>query len=137
MDCWRLLVCACCMLLIHLLKKSDLAKAHSLLLKFKFCCKYEELYKPKHCTPSMHMHLHLQQYLLDCGPVYSIWCFSFERFNGLLESFHTNQKNIELQVMNKIIKKQLIQHIDVDQEFQNLFSPLQSRFQNDYNVYFI
>ena len=130
MECWRLFVRACCLLLTRLLKKTDLEVAHCLLLNF--CCTYQELYGPQYCTPNMHLHMHLQQCLRDCGPVYSIWCFSFERFNGLLESFYTNQKEIELQVMKKFIYKQLVQHMDIDKDFQSLLSPLESRQNEDY-----
>lgn len=42
------------------------------------------------------------------GPPHAFWCFSFERFNGLLGSFHTNQKSIEVQVMRMSINSQLL-----------------------------
>ena len=38
----------------------------------------------------MHLHLHLKECMLDYGPVYSFWCFSFERFNGILGKFNNN-----------------------------------------------
>ena len=43
---------------------------------------------------------------MDYGPSHAFWCFSFERYNGLLGSFHTNQKAIEPQIMRKFINAQ-------------------------------
>lgn len=41
--------------------------------------------------PNMHLHGHLKECVLDYGPVYNFWCFSFERFNGILSSFNNNR----------------------------------------------
>ena len=30
----------------------------------------------------MHMHTHLKEDILNFGPVYEFWLFSFERYNG-------------------------------------------------------
>ena len=47
-----------------------------------FLHKLEAIWGPKIATPNMHMHLHIKDCLLDYGPLYSFWCFSFERLNG-------------------------------------------------------
>lgn len=57
----------------------------------------------------MHIHLHLKKCICDHGPAHSFWCFSFERYNSLLGSYHTNQKNIEVQIMHKFINSQILQ----------------------------
>ena len=49
----------------------------------------------------MHLHAHLMDCILDFGPVYSFWLFSFERLNGVLGSYHTNGHDISLQIMRK------------------------------------
>ena len=59
----------------------------------------------------MYLHLHLKECLLDFRPPHRIWCFAFERFNGILGSYHTNQKAIECQLMKKLLTNQSIQHI--------------------------
>ncbi|OAD68441.1 hypothetical protein PHYBLDRAFT_173437 [Phycomyces blakesleeanus NRRL 1555(-)] len=41
----------------------------------------------------MHLHLHIQETILDFGPVYSYWLFAFERYNGLLKNISTNGKD--------------------------------------------
>lgn len=35
-------------------------------------------------TPNLHLSLHLNECCKDYGPLYSFWCFSFERMNGIL-----------------------------------------------------
>ena len=51
----------------------------------------------------MHLHLHLRQCLFDFGPVYAFWCFSYERFNGILGSFHINNHDNCITLMRKFI----------------------------------
>lgn len=47
-----------------------------------FLNKLESVWGPEIATPNMHMHLHIKECLLDYGPLYSFWCFPFERLNG-------------------------------------------------------
>ena len=54
----------------------------------------------------MHLHLHYKEIILDYGPVYSYWCFSFERLNGILGDYYTNNQNIEVQFMKKFLMHQ-------------------------------
>ena len=67
---------------------------------------FAKLYGAKHCTVNMHLHLHLKEIVLDYGPVYSFWCFSFERMNGILGDYFTNNQNIEVQFMKKFLMHQ-------------------------------
>ena len=60
----------------------------------EFCKHFEKLYGPEFCTPNMHLSCHLVDCIRDYGPVYSFWCFSFERYNGILGSYHKNNHNI-------------------------------------------
>ena len=76
-SCWALFVEACCHLL-HPISRADLEKSDKSLIEF--CKAFEELYGEEHCTPNMHMHLHVKQSVLNYGPVYGFWCFPFERF---------------------------------------------------------
>ena len=80
-----------------MIKISDVGLAHSFLLTF--CRDVEKIYGKACITPNMHMHSHLADCLLDYGPVYSFWLFSFERYNGILGSYSMNNKSIELQIM--------------------------------------
>jgi len=47
-----------------------------------FLAKVKSVWGPEIATPNMHMHLHIKDCLLDYGPLYSFWCFPFERLNG-------------------------------------------------------
>ena len=106
LRCWLLYVRACCILGSRIQTYSNINTADLLLLTF--CKNFEQLYGKEHCTPNMHLHLHLKNCLLDFGPAHSFWCFSFERYNGLLGSYPTNQKNIESQIMRKFINSQIL-----------------------------
>ena len=56
---------------------------------------FEALCGKEKCTPNMHLHGHLRDCILDYGPVYSFWCFSFGRYNGIMGDYHTNNVNID------------------------------------------
>jgi hypothetical protein len=44
----------------------------------------EENYGRDKITLNLHLSLHLYECSLDYGPLYTFWCFSFERMNGML-----------------------------------------------------
>ena len=50
----------------------------------------EQQYGPEKITPNMHLCLHICECALDYGPLYSFWCYSFERMNGLLGNININ-----------------------------------------------
>ena len=60
--------------------------------------KFVDIYGKEHRNMNMHLHGHLKECILDYGPVYSFWCFAFERMNGVLDSYHTNNHNISVQL---------------------------------------
>jgi hypothetical protein len=73
---------ACNILVCRIISKSGLNEAHQCLL---FMVKLvEQRYGPEKITPNMHLCLHICECALDYGPLYSFWCYSFERMNGLL-----------------------------------------------------
>ena len=55
----------------------------------------------QYCIPNMYLHLHLKNCLLDYGPAYTFWCFSCERFNGILGAYLINNHDITIQLMRK------------------------------------
>ena len=103
---WLLFVRACTIITQRTVKSSDIHTADNLLLMF--CRSVEELYGHQYCTPNMHLHLHLKETLLDFGPAHTTWCFSFERYNGILGEMTTNKKGIEVQFMRKFLKSQQV-----------------------------
>ena len=106
MQYWLLFVKACTLLSARSISLAEVSQAHE-YLNF-FCCKFEEVNGAEYCTPNMHLHLHLKQCILDYGPLHTFWCYSFERYNGTLGHYPTNQKHIEPQLMKKCLLDQTL-----------------------------
>lgn len=96
--------------------------AHSYLLNF--CKGLEQLYG---MTPNMYLHTHLVDYILEYGPVYSFWLFSFERYNGIKGDYGTNQRSVEIQLMRKFTSNQFVKDLPLPTEFQEQFKPVMER----------
>lgn len=86
-------------------------------LLVKFCQTVENLYGSSVITPNMHLHCHLCECVLDYGPVYGFWCFSFERFNEILGSLHVNNHQIEVQLMRKFLERHQLGSMSWPEEF--------------------
>ena len=102
-----------------MIRISDVGIAHDLLVKF--CRDVERVYGKERITPNMHMHTHLADCILDYGPIYSFWLFSFERYNGILGNYYANNKSIELQIMRKFIRDQGIRDLGFPEEYREHF----------------
>lgn len=74
-------------------------------------------------TPNIHLHCHLKDCVLDFGPLHAFWCFSFERFNGILGATPLNGRSIEIQLMRKLISGRFIWNTTMPSEFQDTFLP--------------
>ena len=116
--CWLLYVRACKILIPRTILKQSATTADEYLVKF--CKMFETLYGTEHCTINMHLHLHIKDVVLDYGPVYSFWCFSFERFNGILGNYYTNNLNIESQFMKKFMLQQNSMSMHLEDDFEDL-----------------
>ena len=90
----------------------------------QFCTKFERLYGKQAVTPNMHLHGHLAECMLDYGPIYSFWLFSFERYNGLLGNMPTNKKSIEIQFMNRFCRESIIITKELPDHGKATFGPL-------------
>lgn len=117
LRCWLLFVKACILLCTRTIYRKSLDSADICLLQF--CKKFQELYSSSECTPNMHMHLHLKDCVLDYGPVYSFWLFAFERYNGILGSYQTNNRLIEVQLMRKFVSEQIARSIELPSVYSN------------------
>ena len=102
LECWRHFVLACRILVQFELSHADTSLADALLLQF--CKRVEVLYGKSTVTPNMHLHCHLKECILNFGPTHGFWCFSFERYNGLLGELPNNNRSIEVQVMDRFIQ---------------------------------
>ncbi|KAK2555733.1 hypothetical protein P5673_022297 [Acropora cervicornis] len=122
LELWRDFVMACSFLCSPILTEAKAMLAHSHLLKFCNC--FEEIYGKDKVTPNMHLHTHLLDYVLDYGPVYAFWLFSFERYNGILGDYGTNQRAVEIRLMRKFQSNQVIKDIPLPSLFRETFEPL-------------
>lgn len=77
LDCFRKFALGCQYLCSRVITINDINIAHNLL--HQFCKKFELLYGAQRVTPNMHLHMHLKECILEFGPIYSFWLFSFER----------------------------------------------------------
>ena len=105
-QCWCYFVEACQLVCQLVINKEQISLAHELIVKF--CRGYEQLYGKDMCTPNMHMVCHLKDLILDYGPVTGFWCFSFERYNGILENMQKSWINPEKQLFFKFTDLQLV-----------------------------
>ena len=125
LELWRDFVLACTYLCSTALTEAKAMLAHSHLLNFCKC--FVELYGKDKVTPNMHLHTHLLNCVLDYGPVYAFWLFSFERYNGILGDFSTNQRAVEIQLMRKFTASQFIKDISLPTALEERFKPLLTR----------
>jgi len=128
LQCWQLFVSACSILCSKLISKGDVDLADQYLLMF--CRKFQALYGPESCTPSKHLHLHLKDCVLDYGPVYSFWLFAFERFNGILGAYNTNNRNIEVQIMREFLRHQQATKMEIPSDFPQFTTILKTSKQD-------
>jgi len=98
-KCWQTYVLACRTICKPFITLIDINTGDFLLIKF--CKEVEKIYGATAIKPNMHLHGHLKECMMDYGPLYGFWCFSFERYNGLLGGFKTNNRSPEIQIMRK------------------------------------
>ena len=77
---------------------------------------------------NMHLHGHIASCIRDYGPVYAFWCFAFERMNGILGSYHTNNRNISIQLANRFLDSKAYAPSKWPAEFRGEYLPLLERF---------
>ena len=85
------------------------------------------MYGKKAVTQNMHLHCHLKECVIDCGPVHAFWCFSFERFNEILGAMQVNRKSVEIQLMCKLLAGRFVWDVKFPSEFQKHFLPFFSQ----------
>ena len=100
---WQLFVRSCYILINTSISREEVNRAHELLVMF--CKTFQSLLGEENCVPNMHMHLHLRSCIKDYGPIYSFWCYSFEIYNGILGSFHTNNHAITITLARKFLSR--------------------------------
>ena len=72
----------CSILVSRILELDLVQEAHKRLIEIVKLI--EKTYGRDKIIPNLHLSLHLRNCSYDFGPLYTFWCFSFERMNGIL-----------------------------------------------------
>ena len=124
LECWRHFVLASRLLSQMQISLTHVKLADALLLQF--CRRVERMYGPSVVTPNMHLHAHIEQCILDYGPVYNFWLFGFERYNGILESFPSNNRCVEIQFMQRFTRETFLYSSSLPQQYESDFHDILS-----------
>ena len=119
LRCWLLYVRACFLICNHIITSQAIEEIDQYLRQF--CNLFCQLYGPNACTPNMHLHMHLKECLKNYGPVHTFWCYSFERYNGMLGRYHTNNHSVEVQIMKKFLREAELQSVEPPCEANEVF----------------
>lgn len=98
-SCWQKFVHACYLISPTILDHSVTEQATQLFREFGELV--QDIYGEHAVTPNMHLHLHLGECISDYGPISGYWLFPFERMNGVLGGYHTNQRSVEIQIFRQ------------------------------------
>ena len=74
-EVWCIFVQACFLFCTRSISTYDVYLADKALVEF--CTRFPHLYGGENTTMNMHLHCHLINSVLDYGPVYAYWLFSF------------------------------------------------------------
>ncbi|GBB97641.1 hypothetical protein RclHR1_03020019 [Rhizophagus clarus] len=94
---------------IIIIDNNMITEAHKRLLKVALLI--EEHYGPEKITPNLHLCLHIRECYQDYSPLYSFWCFSFERMNSVLGSFPNSHRQIEPELLRIIMQNWRLDNI--------------------------
>ena len=118
------------MLVSPMLTIEEAEQGHDLLVKFYI--EFETLYGIEKVTPNMHMHTHLVECIMDYGPVYAFWLFSFERYNSILGNYRTNNRSVEVQFMQHFMHDVQVDNLNIPVECLNVqTTTMQQLFNKD------
>jgi len=121
--CWQKFVIACRLICSRYVTVQDLDLAQAKLKEFNI--KFAALYGNDFCNPNMHLNMHIKDCVMDHGPVYSFWLFSFERYNGILGATVTNNRLISVQLMRKFLQSSFLQGVTWPLDFTKYETILQ------------
>lgn len=118
LKCWQTFVLACKYLTKPIVSVCDVTKADLLLTKFGKLV--ENVYGNATVTPNMHLHCHLKDVIIDHGPITAFWCFSFERYNGIMGNVITNNRSLELQLMRRLTVSRFLDDFRTPEHYSEL-----------------
>lgn len=96
-----------------------------------YCVAFRNRYKRELTTINNHLHGHLYDCIVDFGPIYSFWCFSFKRYNGIFEHFQTYNRDVAAQLFRRFLTTQAVaermsKYGHYDDLFWQGFSPVEN-----------
>ena len=118
---WLLFSQACSLLCNHSIGIDDVDKADKLLVEF--CRQQEVLYGTLSCTPNMHMHCHIKECVMDVGPIHCFWCFSFEKYNEILEKMQKHGNHLKF---SWLINFAIYKHLHCPLELRACFTQMKT-----------
>ena len=121
LECWRHFVLASWLLYQYDITHRDLQLADALLLQCCRHCERSDMYDKKFITPNMHMHAHFKECVIDYGPIHGFWLYSFKRYNGILELLPSNNRSIEIQLMQRFTRDFQLASVDLPEQFESEF----------------
>ena len=121
-QCWHYFVKVCFLLCRRTVTEQHLEESDHLMDEFWKA--FKDLYGKEACTMNMHLHGHLTECIRDFGPVYSFWCFAYERMNGILGEYHTNNHHISVQFMRRFLDSKEYAPHKWPKEFAKDYLPL-------------
>ncbi len=124
LNVWQSFVLACRLIIQPIVTITEAETADGLFQKFGKGIERE--FGPESVKPNMHMHCHLYECIDDFGSVYTFWLYPFERYNGNLGDFHTNNLSMEVTLMRKFIDQTYLAA-----EAQRIFTPEQKAQYSD------
>ena len=77
------------------------------------------MYGSSAITPNMHQHCRLKEVILDYGPVYVFWLFSYEQHNGIMQHQPNSSHCIENQIMRRFIQDNMAYAFQPPSEFSD------------------
>src|SRR5271170_2460430 len=87
----------CQILVSRILKRDMIKEVHKRLVKMVKII--EQYYGQEKIMLNLHLSLHLCECANDYEPLYTFWCFSFERMNGMLGTLLNSHRNIGQELM--------------------------------------
>lgn len=110
-SCWFIFVQFCLLICKSTVTRQEILSAHDLIIEF--CSTFQDLYGTEACTPNLHMACYLKESMLDYGPLPAFWCFSFERYNGILEGMCKSWITPEKQMFSKFLNLQYLNSLKI------------------------
>ena len=121
-NCWLNFVKVCSLLCRRTVQESELTQAEESMEQF--CTQFEQLYGKESLTPNIHLMFHITDCIRDHGPVYGFWLYAFERMNGILGNFPTNNHEIGIQLMRKFSVQKDFNMYSLPEDIMQEFQPL-------------